>query len=352
MNEKRGDALMSFFISKDRICFLDQNREIIVSSFDGTNTKKWPVMKKNLGKIEKIFPGPLGKILVFADECLFMYDLSARKVLHEVTLQDVKRVYWTPNYCHAAVITKSQIVILGKNLQIQNIQKETSKIKSGVFDELNSFVYSTATHIKYMFLEGKTCGTFKSIEEPVYISFFLRNQIFALTRQGEAEIFPVDNTDYLFKLALHNKNLQEVKEILSKGSLCGRSIVYYLKEQGYSEIALFFEQDVRQRFDLALSCGNLQVGLETAKELKDKELFNKLAQTALALGNFEIPEKCYQANKELEKLNFFYAVTGSTQKLQKMSLLAERLDDPMLKFNSSCLTNDPESRVKCLMEAG
>lgn len=230
MNEKRGDALMSFFISKDRICYLDQNREIIVSSFDGTNTKKWPVMKKNLGKIEKIFPGPLGKILVFADECLFMYDLSARKVLHEVTLQDVKRVYWTPNYCHAAVITKSQIVILGKNLQIQNIQKETSKIKSGVFDELNSFVYSTATHIKYMFLEGKTCGTFKSIEEPVYISFFLRNQIFALTRQGEAEIFPVDNTDYLFKLALHNKNLQEVKEILSKGSLCGRSIVYYLKE--------------------------------------------------------------------------------------------------------------------------
>jgi hypothetical protein len=45
-----------------------------------------------------------------------------------------------------------------------NQQKETSKIKSGVFDELNSFVYSTATHIKYMFLEGKTSGTFRSIE--------------------------------------------------------------------------------------------------------------------------------------------------------------------------------------------
>lgn len=96
-------------------------------------------------------------------------------MLHEVTLTDIKRVYWTPNYCHAAVITKSSIVILNKSLSIQNIQKETSKIKSGVFDELNSFVYSTATHIKYMFLEGKTSGTFKSIEEPVYISFFLRN---------------------------------------------------------------------------------------------------------------------------------------------------------------------------------
>jgi hypothetical protein len=164
ISEKRGDALTAFFISKDRICLLDTNREVIVSSFDGSNTKKWPILKKNIGKIEKIFPGPLGKILVLADDCLFMYDLSARKVLHEVTLTDIKRIYWTPNYCHAAVITKTSIVILNKSLQIMNQQKETSKIKSGVFDELNSFVYSTATHIKYMFLEGKTSGTFRSIE--------------------------------------------------------------------------------------------------------------------------------------------------------------------------------------------
>jgi coatomer protein complex subunit alpha (xenin) len=146
-----------------------------VSSFDGGNTKKWPIMKKNLGKIENIFPGPLGKILVFADDCLFMYDLSARKVINEVTLNDVKRIYWTPNFCHAVVITKTSIVILSKTLQVINSQKETSKIKSGVFDELNSFVYSTATHIKYMFLEGKTSGTFRSIEQPVYLTFFLRN---------------------------------------------------------------------------------------------------------------------------------------------------------------------------------
>jgi Coatomer WD associated region len=102
--------------------------------------------------------------LVFADDCLFMYDLSARKVLHELTLTDIKRIYWTPNFCHAAVITKTSIFILNKTLQIVNSQKETSKIKSGVFDELNSFVYSTATHIKFMFLEGKTSGTFRSLE--------------------------------------------------------------------------------------------------------------------------------------------------------------------------------------------
>jgi coatomer subunit alpha len=129
------------------------------------------------------------------------------------------------------------------------------------------------------------------------------------------EIFPVDNTDYLFKIALSQKNLQEVKDILSRGTLCGRSIVCYLKDEGYGEIALFFEKDLRQRFNLAISSGNLQVAFEAAKELKEGPLFTKLSAVATSLGNYEIPEKCYQLNREFEKLNFFYASTGSTDKL-------------------------------------
>ena len=116
IQERRGEALQAFFTSKDKICCLDSNREVIVSSFDGGNTKKCPIMKKNLGKIDKIFPGPLGKIMVFAEDCLFMYDLSARKVLSEVTLNDVKTMYWTPNFCNAVVVTKTQIVIFSKTL--------------------------------------------------------------------------------------------------------------------------------------------------------------------------------------------------------------------------------------------
>jgi len=125
--------------------------------------------------------------------------------------------------------------------------------------------------------ECKTAGTFKSIEQPVYVSFFMKNQVFALTRTGEMDIIEVENTDYLFKMALQQKNLLEVKEILSKGTLCGHTIVSYLKEQGHAEIALFFEQDIKQRFNLAIACGNLQVALDSAKELKDKECFSKLA---------------------------------------------------------------------------
>jgi len=65
----------------------------------------------------------------------------------------------------------------------------------------------------------------------------------------------------------------EVKEILSKGSIQGHSIVNYLKEQGHSEVALFFEKDIHQRFSLAIQCGNLNIAFESAKEINTKECF-------------------------------------------------------------------------------
>jgi len=74
-------------------------------------------------------------------------------------------------------------------------------------------------------------------------------------------------------MSLQNNNLLEVKEILSKGKLCGHSIVNYLKDQGHQEIALFFEQDLKQRFNLAIGCGNISVAFDAAKELNDKECF-------------------------------------------------------------------------------
>jgi len=92
--------------------------------------------------------------------------------------------------------------MVNKNLDIIHSQKENAKIKSGCFDETNAFIYSTSTHIKYMFCDGKTTGTFKSIDEPVYVSFYMKNNVYAFNRLGDLLTLEVNNTDYLFKLAL------------------------------------------------------------------------------------------------------------------------------------------------------
>jgi coatomer protein complex subunit alpha (xenin) len=115
------------------------------------------------------------------------------------------------------------LLIITKNLEVVNSQKETAKIKTGCFDgESNAFIYSTSTHVKYLFFgepgsKPTASGTFKSIEEPVYVAFFMKNQVFAFNRQGELVQSEVNNTDYLFKQALQQKNLAAVKDILSAG---------------------------------------------------------------------------------------------------------------------------------------
>ena len=96
----------------------------------------------------------------------------------------------------------------------------------------------------------------------------------------------------------------------------------------------------------------MQVAFEAAKEIKEKDNFTRLAQTALLLGNLEITEKCYQIGRQLDKLNFLYATTGCIGKLRKMQAVALSLNDHTLRFNTALYTGDVQERVKVLAETG
>ena len=41
-----------------------------------------------------IYPAPLGKVLIQSDESILLYDISARKVINEMQIATIKRVYW------------------------------------------------------------------------------------------------------------------------------------------------------------------------------------------------------------------------------------------------------------------
>lgn len=57
-------------------------------------------------------------------------------------------------------------------------------------------------------------------------------------------------------------------------------------------------------------------------------------------------------NGQYDKLNFFYATTGSLQKLHKMQQVARSVNDPMLRYNQATLTADVTEKVKILAENG
>lgn len=70
--------------------------------------------------------------------------------------------------------------------------------------------------------------------------------------------------------------------------LVGQSIIAYLQQKGYPEVALHFVKEEKTRFSLALECGNIEVALEAARALDDKACWERLGQAALMQGNHQV----------------------------------------------------------------
>lgn len=102
------------------------------------------------------------------------------------------------------------VVIADKNLEVKCLSPfERVGIKSGIWDTCGVFLYNTATHIRYLLISGDT-GTVKAIETTIYMSGIIINSIQAILRTGDVTNIDIDDTEYKFKLALHNKRYNEV----------------------------------------------------------------------------------------------------------------------------------------------
>jgi hypothetical protein len=131
-------------------------------------------------------------------------------------------------------------------------------------------------------------GVICTLDNPVYLTRVKGKVIHCLDRGARPKTIPFDPTEYRFKLALSRNNYDEMLHIIKTSNLLGQSIIAYLQQKGFPEIALHFVQDQNMRFDLALECGNLDVAYEMAQTLNRKECWERLAQQALKQGNHKV----------------------------------------------------------------
>ncbi len=82
----------------------------------------------------------------------------------------------------------------------------------------------------------------------------------------------------MFKLALLQGRYDTVVSMVRGGGLCGTAIISYLQQKGFPEVALHFVTDERSRFNLAVQCGNIEVALQAAQALDDKDTWYRLGK--------------------------------------------------------------------------
>lgn len=91
--------------------------------------------------------------------------------------------------------------------------------------------------------------------------------------------------------------------------LVGQSIIAYLQQKGYPEVALHFVKDEMTRFGLALECGNIEVAVESARALDDKHCWECLGEAALLQGNHQVKHIAHFLSLLINFKNLFTQIT-------------------------------------------
>lgn len=343
---KRGAGNSAIFVARNRFAVLNTTNQTIDIKDLQNNTAR--SFKPPHGTTD-IYFGGTGNLLIITPTTVHLYDITQKKSTAELTVSGVKYVVWSNDGLYAALLSKHNVTIVNKALEQVSTLHETIRIKSATWDDSGVLLYSTLNHVKYTLLNGDN-GIVRTLDQTVYLVRVKGRNVYCLDRSAKPRILQIDPTEYRFKLALIKRNYEEMLHIIRTSSLVGQSIISYLQKKGYPEIALQFVQDPTTRFDLAIECGNLDVAVEMAKELDKPSFWTRLSSEALAHGNHQVVEMCYQKLKQFDKLSFLYLATGDHSKLARMAKIAEHRGDFTSRFQNAVYLGEVEDRIQMFKE--
>lgn len=345
---KRSSGLTAVWVARNRFAVLDRAHALVIKNLKNEVTKK----VQTPSNCDEIFYAGTGMLLLRDPDGVTLFDVQQRKNLGHVKISKCRYVIWSADMATVALLSKHCITICNKKLETLCSVQENTRVKSGTWDDQGVFVYTTSNHIKYAITNGDH-GIIRTLDMPVYLTKMKGNsQVFMLNRECKPCSMNVDTTEYRFKLALINRKYDEVLHMVRNAKLVGQSIIAYLQKKGYPEVALHFVKDEKTRFGLALECSNIDVALEAAKALDDKDCWERLGEAALMQGNHQVVEMCYQRTKNFDKLSFLYLITGNLDKLKKMMKIAEIRKDTSGHFQNALYLGDAKERVKILQNCG
>jgi len=348
VSPRQGSAQAVAFTARNRFAVLQQSGSIGIYNLQNELSKKFdpPVAT------DYIFQGGNNRILLKSEDKIVMYDLTARKVVDEVTVPGgIRYCVWSQNGQYVAFMSKHNVLMAGKNLEYLHSFHENIRVKSGAWDENGVFIYSTLSHVKYCLPNGDS-GIIHSLQNPIYIVRVHKHFLYYVDREHNVNKQRLNCSEYLFKLALHRRQFNDVKMWITNGRICGNAVIGYLKQKGFPEVALHFVEDQQTRFNLALEYGHIEEAMTAAEELNEAACWNRLGLESLRQGNQKTVEMVYQKTKNFDALSFLYLITGDIDKLKKMLKIAEMRNDVMSRFHNALMLGSIDERVKILAEMG
>ena len=340
-DSKRGTGNAAVWVARDRFAVFSQaNQQVDIKNLQDAVTSS---VRTPPGTVDIAYGGK-GFLLLITGSSVVRHDVQNERKVAELSVSGVKYVVWSNSGEHVALLSKHNVTIASQSLEQISTLHETIRIKSACWDDGGVLLYSTLNHIKFSLMNGDN-GIVRTLEHPVYLVRVKGHTVYCLDRAAKPRPIQFDPTEYRFKQALVKRDYPEVLNIIKTSSLVGQSIISYLQKKGYPEIALQFIQDPQTRFELSIECGNLEVATDMAKQLDKPKLWTRLGTEALAHGNHQIVEMCYQKLRNFDKLSFLYLCTGDQEKLARMTKIAEFRRDVTSRFQNTLYLRDAGNRI-------
>ncbi|CXH81066.1 coatomer alpha subunit, putative [Plasmodium berghei] len=317
-------------------------------------------------KIEHIYSLNNNKIIICSENKIYLYDINLKSILNEMHHTDIiTSVEIVKEYI--AFVFKYNIVITTIDLNHLCTVHENIRIKTGTWDSCgnkNVFIYNTHTHLKYLLTNGEK-GLIKYMKESVYLFKVYNNKIYYINRKHNIISDKLNDTEYMFKLALINndeamayyylemyRNSQnKIENNNGKKSIYfSYNLIGYIKKKGFANLVLQIVNNNHIIFNMSIQLGHIENALKAAKKIDKKHIWNILSNHALLLGNYEIAEYSLQKIKAYDKLSFLYFFSGNIEKLKKMLSISLLRKDFISTFLNSLYIGDIEQRINIFIQ--
>lgn len=303
------------WFSRNQLAWIGEggNTQLCVREVNGVS-----VTKVTIPATRYIFPASTGMLFLATQEHVTLFDVTRKQIVTEKTIPNVKFSYISPDRKRVAFIGGTSVTIASIDLSTYSTFQDGAKVKSGAWFE-GYFIYSTKTHVKYLLPTGDS-GIIRSISERLCIVAVREKHVFCLDDELAIRRVDVDFTECRFKTALAEGNMAKVSAILKYAKLCSDSIIDYLEQHGHPEIALCFVEDPAVKFKLAIEAGDLKTAVDAAVKVDDPATWDRLVDEAMRHGRFSVAEVALKKSGNLEKLAFFYLISGQVDKLNSLKV--------------------------------
>ncbi|VDO56953.1 unnamed protein product [Onchocerca flexuosa] len=174
---KRSPGVAAVWVARNRFAVLDKNQQITIRDLSNRENRK---IEQSV-PIDDIFYAGTGLLLLKNAEGIQLFDIQQKRTLASAKVPKVKYVIWSKNLEYAALLSKHTLTLVSRKLQILCTVQESTRLKSGAWEDEGVFLYTTSNHIKYALAVGDH-GIIRTLDVPVYMLAVRGEVLYCLNR--------------------------------------------------------------------------------------------------------------------------------------------------------------------------